>query len=258
MNGRQKIQTLVLMLLVLFGVTATATATTLSLDTGKSLNLEPGGSGVFTFSMTNDEGTLEESFVAWAMGLQVVPVGSVSGTMFFGSGPGAKSVNAPLGTEFTGALAQPSTNPMPFGDVEVTDPFVAQLASGASINGSTTYTLLNITALEFLGTVNSLASYNLGSLTLSASPDAAGTWAVYAVQQGASFYKTHWTNADLEDIDFGNFPRGLSGSNTSLQIGTISVTAVPEPSGLMLAGSAIVAAGWFGWRSRRNPTVVEA
>lgn len=209
-------------------------ATTLTLDTGKSLGLAPGGSGTFTFTTTNDAGAITENFLAWTIGIQVLPAGS------------------PVGTLTIGALSQPGTNPLPAGEVDLTQPTLATLAGGATINGTSQYYLTNASATGFLNTVDSNGFYNLGALSLSASGDAQGTWNVYAVQQGGSFYKTYWTDAALDDVDFGNLPRGSSGSNTSLLIGTVTVSAVPEPVAFALAGTGVVCAIWGARRLRKK------
>jgi hypothetical protein len=206
-------------------------AATLTLDTGKSASLLPGGTGSFTFSATNDAGAIDENFLAWVIGVQILPAGGNVGSLTIG------------------ALTQPGTAPLPAGEVEASN-FQATLASGASINGSTTYQLLSLAATEFLNTAASNSTYNLGTLSLTASGDAQGTWNVYAVQQGGNFYKTHWTDGGFEDIDFGNFPRGSSGSNTSLLLGIVSV--VPEPGTLALAGSALAGVAWVARRIRRR------
>jgi len=206
-------------------------ATTLTLDTGKSVSLSQGGSGSFTFSATNDAGAITENFLAWVIGLQILPAGGNVGSLTLGG------------------LTQPVTAPLPAGEVEVTN-FEATLANNASINGSTKYQLLSLAATEFVNTVASNSTYNLGSLSLTASGDALGTWNVYAVQQGGSFYKSYWTDAGQTDVDFGNFPRGSAGSNTALLLGTVSV--IPEPATFALVGSASVGLAWSAWRIRRR------
>lgn len=209
-------------------------ATTLTLDTGKSVSLSPGGSGSFTFSATNDAGAITENFLAWTIGVQILPAG----------------VN--VGSLTVGALSQPGTAPLPAGEVDLTQPSLSTLASGATINGSTQYYLTNASATEFLSTVDSNSSYNLGTLSLTASGDAQGTWNVYAVQQGGSFYKSYWTDAGQTDVDFGNLPRGSGGSNTSILLGTVSVVPVPEPGALALAGTALAGVAWAVRRNRRK------
>jgi hypothetical protein len=239
MNGHPRTSAAVAVALCLLALVATASATTLTLDTGKSLTLLQGGSGLFTFSASNDAGDITNNFFGWNIGFQVLPSGVTSGS---------------LNVE---ELFQPSVNPAVAGDLEFIQPDqVLLLANSASINGSTNFRSMSINSLDTLATLQGSTSYNLGNVSFSATLDAAGTWNVYAVQQADPFAKTFWTNGSLADVQFGNLPQ--SAGDSSVLIGTISVTAVPEPSSLLLAGSAIVAAGWFGWRSRRQPTVVEA
>lgn len=239
MDGSRKFAYL-LALVLFFGGVVPGSATTLTVDTGKSLELQPGGTGLFTFSATNDAGAISEDFLGWTMGFQVLPSGVTSGSLTVGE------------------LFNAATNPAVLGvEVEITQPNqIFVLANSGTINGSTGFRSMTINSLDTLATLQGSTSYNLGDLTFTASPDAAGTWNVYAVQQADPFAKTYWTDAALADGQFGNLPQ--SGGNSSVLVGTISVNAVPEPSSLMLAASAIVASGWFGWRSRRQPAVVEA
>ena len=62
-----------------------ARATTIYLDTSKLLNLSQGASGNMTFSFTNDAGYITSNFLAWTVGLQVLPSGSVSGNITLGT-----------------------------------------------------------------------------------------------------------------------------------------------------------------------------
>ncbi len=191
-----------------------AQATTIYLDTSKLLNLSQGASGNMTFSFTNDDGDITSNFLAWTLGLQVLPSGSVSG-------------NITLGT-----LSQSVFNPMPIGAFPDTiQPTLLTLAGGATINGSTRFYQIGMQTTVALGTLLSSTSYEMGTLGFTASAGALGTWNVYAVQQGGSSYQSFWTNGALTDTDFGNLPRGAG--NSSLLLGTITV--VPEPGSLALA-----------------------
>jgi hypothetical protein len=241
MNGRPRTSAVVAVALCLLALVATASATTLTLDTGKSLTLFQGGSGLFTFSATNDAGDISEVYLGWNIGFQVLPSGVTGGSLIVGE------------------LFQPAINPAVAGELEFIQPDQVLLLSGSAvINGSDSFRSMSINSTDTLATLQGSTSYNLGSLSFSATPDAVGTWNVYAVQQGPGFEKTYSTlfNEGFSDAYFGNLLP--SAGNSSVLIGTISVTAVPEPSSLVLAGSALMAAGWFGWRWRRQPTVVDA
>jgi hypothetical protein len=207
-------------------------ATVLSLDTGKSVTIQQSGSATFTFSATNDAGAITDNFLGWTIGFQVVPLGTTAGSLTVGS------------------LSQPLTNPMPAGSLDFTQPILATLANSGTINGLTQYYAMGVSSNDVLQTVNSLTSYNLGSVGFTASPTASGTWAVYAVQQSGALARSYWTDGVFSDSNFGNLPNT---GNLSVQIGTI--TAVPEPSTIALLGMSMASAGWYAWRTRRKVTV---
>jgi len=209
-----------------------ASATTLSLDTGKSLTLQPSTTGSMTFSFTNNAGAITDNFLAWTLGIQVLPAGSVSGTLTLGT------------------LTQPVTNPMPIGTYDSTQPTLLTLGGSGTINGSTNYYQINLTTTEALGTVLGNTSYNMGTLGFTASGAAAGTWNIYAVQQNAPFYESYWTDGSLTDTDFGNLPRGAG--NSSILLGTVTVSAVPEPGSLAAAAVTGGIAACCAWRRRRK------
>lgn len=223
----------ILFAIVAAALGATAEATVLSLDTGKSLTLQQGQSGSFTFSFTNDAGAITEDFVSWTLGIQLLPVAGATGSLTLG------------------ALAQPATSPMPVGAVDLSGPLAGTTFGNASINGTASFSQIVATATETVGTVASAASYNMGTVGVTASANALGTWNMYAIQQGGTAYQSYWTNASLTDTDFGNLPRGASTSvSGSLLVGTVTVSAVPEPGVVALAGSvgAVVAYVASRWR----------
>jgi len=217
---------------LLMAAAGPAGATTLTLDTGKAVTMAPGASGTFRFSATNDAGAITADFLGWAMGFQVRPSGVTSGSLTIGS------------------LSQSPVNPMPVGDLEFNQPLLLTLANTGTINGSTQFWAMSAASLDTLGTIAGSTSVNLGDLGITASPSADGVWNVYAVQQADPFAKTYWNNAVPADVQFGNLPQ--SAGNSSVLIGTITVTAVPEPSTMSLAGFAVVAAGWVARRRSRR------
>ena len=181
-----------------------AKATTIYLNTGNSLSLMPSTSGDITFSFSNNVGQIQSDFLAWTLGIQVLPSGSVTG-------------NVTLGT-----LTQSVSNPMPIGAFPDTiQPTLVTLAGGATINGVTTFYQIGMQTTVALGTLDSSTSYNMGTLGFTASGAASGTWNIYAVQQGGANYQSFWTDGSLTDSDFGNLPRGAG--NSSILLGTISV-----------------------------------
>jgi hypothetical protein len=211
-----------------------APAATLNLDTGKSLTLVQGASDTFTFSFTNTGGGLTEDFLGWILGIQVLPAGGNAGSLMLGT------------------LSQAAINPMPAGSIDITQPTLSTLAGGASINGTAQFYQIGTTLTEPPGgTILSLESYNMGDLGITASGDALGTWNVYAVQQGGANYQSYWTDVtSITDIDFANLPR-IDG-NSSRLIGTVTITAVPEPGTLgLLAAAALSAIVIHRRRARR-------
>jgi hypothetical protein len=226
-----KIRLIAAVAALVFGLqTIPASATTLSLDTGKSLVLNPGTSGSMTFSFTNNPGDINDNFLAYTLGIQVLPAGVVSGTVTLGT------------------LTQPVTNPMPIGTLDFTQPTLATLKSSGTINGTTNFYNINAATTTALGTVLGSTSYNLGTLGFTASGGAAGTWNVYVIQQGGADFQSYWTDGSILDSDFGNLPRGAG--NSSLLVGTI--TAVPEPGSLAVAGVAGMMAMGCVWGRRRK------
>ncbi len=181
-----------------------AGATSIYLNTGISLDLAPNTSGNFTFSFSNDVGQITDNFLGWTLGIQVLPSGSVSGDLTFGT------------------LTQSVTNPMPIGAFPDTiQPTLVTLADGGVINGTNKFYQIGMQTTVALGTLLGNTSYNMGTLGFTASGTVSGTWNVYAIQQGGSFYQSFWTDGSLTDSDFGNLLR--SGGNSSILLGTISV-----------------------------------
>jgi hypothetical protein len=217
-----------------------AHATNLTLDVGKTATVQQGSSGTFTFSATNDAGAIT-NFLGWTLGIQVQPAGTTSGTLSIGS------------------LLLPTSNPILTGtlgsNIDFTAPTLGTLTNSGTINGSTQFTFFGMSANDEARTVNSSASYNLGSVSFNASPNASGTWNVYAVQQqGAIAWKSYWTDDTLTDAPFANpIWQPAPSGNTSVLVGTI--TAVPEPSSLALLAAAVASAGWFGWKTRRSAKI---
>jgi len=253
MNGSHRITAAVTGCFLLLAQTIAASASTLSLDTGKALELQPGGSGVFTFTATTGAQDIED-FVFWAIGFQVVPTGSVAGTLSLGVPPGALPITSPVGTDFD-ALTNPVVNPI-LNDVtgfDFAQPKMLTLASSGTINGLTNFIGMGATAVDDIPLLSANTQYGVGSVSFSASADAQGSWTVFAVQQQGGSLKTYWIDEFNQDRPFENIPFA-SGGNYAIPIGTISV--VPEPSSLVLAASAVVAAAGFGWRRRRRNLVM--
>lgn len=221
-------------------------AATLSLETGKSLELQPGQSGSLTLSLSNDAGNVT-NFNGWVVGVQFLPTLGTTGSL-----------------SLTG-LTQPATNPAVTNNpgTPFVDPDLELFEFDGNplfVNGSDKFTLVSITSgiSSNVQTLLGSTSYNLGTLTFSASGDADGTWNLYAINPNElDGEKSWWYTNGLNSVSYGNLTMPGEGlPANSIQLGTISV--VPEPNSLVLAASAIVAGGWYSWRSRRKPALVEA
>ncbi len=220
--------------LVLFASLPAFATSIINLDTGISETVAPGSSGSFTFTMTNvGTSATPDNFIGWVLGIQLVPRVGNTGSLTVGS------------------LSGGATNPMPTGDLDITQPVLSTLGSSAVINGSTQYYFMGINTLDTLGTLAVGQTYEMGSLGLTASVDASGVWDVYTVQQNSPLFKTYYFDGSAIEQPFGNIPWviGSTGQgNYSLKLG--EVAAVPEPSTLAMLGFAGLGAGGYAWRRR--------
>lgn len=215
---------------------APALATPINLNTDLALSVNPGSTGVWTLSATNqDNGSIANGWNAFAVAFQVVPDAGATGTVTLQS-----AVNP---------LVNPS---IPSGSAG--QPFVGQGTFPQPINGTRDFTpvVLGYNGTSFT-TWASGQTYNLATITFSASANASGTWRVYASNPEDNFVdlpQTTWNLPNANDVFFGNVPF-VSGQTSTVQLGTIS--AVPEPRALALAGSAAALVGGYSvCRSRRT------
>jgi hypothetical protein len=237
MNGRKKIASFLAGSLLLLGQMMLASAGTLTLDTGISLQLSENGSGAFPFSVTSGATPLVDEFATWVVSFQVIPNGLVSGTLSIGSGAGAKPIDSPFPTEFQGlTLAANNSIFTPATGSSFAQPSVQILASSGTINGLGTYIGMSADAVDDYPVIAANTSYGLGDLTFSVVGGTPGdSWTVYAIQQQGANLRSYWFDDLGNDRPYENIPF-TSGGNYSIPLGTISV--VPEPSSLVLAGSA--------------------
>jgi hypothetical protein len=216
--------------LVLFASLPAFATSIINLGTGISETVAPGTSGSFTFTLSNvGTSATPDNFIGWVLGVQLVPRVGNTGSLTVGS------------------LSGGATNPMPFGDLDITQPVLSTLGNSATINGSTQYYFMGINTLDSLGTVAVGQTYEMGSLGLTASGDASGIWDVYTVQQNSPLFKTYFFDGGATEQPFGNLP-WVGGGNYSLKLG--EVAAVPEPSTLAMLGFAGLGAGGYAWRRR--------
>jgi hypothetical protein len=221
-------------LCVVVAALGTAThASPLNVDTGKILALNPGDTGTVTLSLTNENsGSPITTFNSWGFGLQLIPNIGATGTATLVSGS-LPAVNP--------ALADPEDPPL----------FSTGQTLNVAANGTTDYTLISSANQSALETTFALGqTYNIMDVDISLSPGATGSWSLYAVNDALGFGV--WLNSLGSPTNFGNLP-SVNGDGGTVLIGTVS--AVPEPSGILLAASALAACGWSRWRSRRATRV---
>lgn len=223
-----------LALVVAFAATP-ASATTLSVDTGKSLTLQPGTSGTLTLSITNDAGAITNNFAGWVLGLQLVPAVSTTGSIGYGT--------------LANAAVNPAI-PRSGSDIEASNESAA-FPAGTTINGLNSFQSLAIANLVDATTLLGSTSYNLGDLQITSSGDASGVWNVFAINlPSADGTKSYWFDAAFGENNYGNIAVPTTGNTTSVLLGTVTVTAVPEPGSLALA--AFGAGGVLAAMARRR------
>ncbi len=208
-------------------------ASPLNVDTGKTLSLNPGDTGTLTLSLTNENsGVPITTFNSWAMGLQLIPNMGATGTATLVSGA-LPAINP--------ALADPEDPPL----------FLTGQTLGVAANGTTDYTLVSSSNQSAAETTFALGqTYNIMDLGIEMSPGATGSWSLYGVNDANGFGV--WLSSAFSPTNYGNLP-SVNGDGGTVLIGTVS--AVPEPSGVVLAASALAAACWYTRRSRRVPSV---
>lgn len=201
-----------------------------------ALNLASGSSGSLTLAVENTgDATADVNFFQFAVMLIQT------------SGPGTLTLDA---------WNPPASNPLLGDPIEFTPLSGTQdLISPVTIDAVDYYSYYALQAANTDGTnwpLSAGASKNVGSITFSGLTDeeTVSTWDVYVVSQSYAspqFPPTFYANAALVPSDYGNLPAEDGGK---IKIGTVTVTAVPEPGTLTLA--AIGAAVAIGAATRRR------
>jgi|688.fasta_scaffold150647_3 hypothetical protein len=198
-------------------------ATPINIDTGKVLSMGAGANSSLVLSATNtNSGTSVTNFNGWTLGLQLLPQGGATGTV-----------------TMTG-ITNPATNQA----LTVPDtPTFFNSTLNTATNGTTAYKYVGISNVDNTTTTFALGqSLNLANLAVTSSAGAAGTWNLYAVNQSPS--QSAWLDVTGLGTDYGNLP---ATNGTSVLVGT--VTVVPEPGSLLLAGlSGVALCAAFGRR----------
>ena len=87
------------------------------------------------------------------------------------------------------------------------------------------------------GITHSVASVvSLNSLTFAASPSAVGTFGLYAIDEPS--WRTQWTDWSgtlATSQQFTNLAKGTTTAPGSLRLATLTVSAIPEPGGVLLS-----------------------
>jgi hypothetical protein len=198
-----------LILTVAAAGSAVAQADTLSLGTGISAtwnrDTQPLSSPVIQLLVSNSDNDLNAILYGVTLGLSFQPVGGATGSLQV-----ASVVDASTNPVFTAGIDTPTINPFPN-------------------DGYTSIGILN-SQENNVAVPQSLAG--LIGLTLSSS-NAVGTFDI--VVQPFSDGLSSWNNFDFDEFAFAN------ADTAALTIGQITVTAVPEPSGIALVATACLA-----------------
>jgi hypothetical protein len=207
-----------LILTVAAAGSAVAQADTLSLGTGISAawnrDTQPLSSPVIQLLVSNPDNDLSAFVYGVTLGLSFEPVDGATGSLQV-----ATVVNASTNPVFSSGIETPPT----------INPFV----------GYTSIGILNSQQNNVVVLPQSLAG--LIGLTLSSS-NAVGTFDI--VVQPFSDGLSSWNNFDFDEFAFAN------ADTAPLTIGQITVTAVPEPSGIALVATACLAGLAGGSRLR--------
>jgi hypothetical protein len=176
----------------------------------------PGQTQRFTLAIDTDGGPDFNRLFGMQVGFRIRPTAAATGTLSFGS------ATVPTTNQLFGAYFN--------NDTQISSP----------IGGTTVVTIENTPADDLLVT----GTKNAFDLTLQ-STDALGVFEIYAVPE----FTNYFSNDSIEGLNFANELTSTSQGDFYL-LGTVTVTAVPEPSSMALIGA--VAAVWGGARYRRR------
>jgi len=174
----------------------------------------PGETPRFTISIDTDGGPNLNGLFGMQVGIRIEAAPSSTGTLSFGS------------------ATIPTTN-------RLFDSYTGPIVSEPAV-GTTGVTIENFPASDLLV----IGPKNAFDFTLQ-SIDALGVFEIYAMPE----FTNYFTDDELEGVDFANLPTFESGGRFLL--GTVTVTAVPEPSSVALLGVVAAVCGGVRYRRRR-------
>jgi hypothetical protein len=190
---------------------------------GTPLTVNPGAvSAPVLLQISNTSSPQTTSLAALQVSLVIAPIGTTTGSVTF---------NSPTTQTFTPPAGQPPSY------------FLNGNSAGIDVVNSGT----TLRANDFANTAALIppGPSNLFQFDLLASPDATGTFGVYAVRGPG---ETLYTDGTPSDAFFTNVANGAG----TVQLAEVFVP-VPEPAGLLAAGVAgLLAAGWVRRRFAKN------
>jgi hypothetical protein len=211
---------------------ALAHADLLSVGTGLTITWDrtsaPSGSAVMTIPILNSNTSDPRGLSGWSLAIRIVPEAGATGTLAFGS------FSYPANE-----IISPSSNLTPAGS-----PALVTSANGVKVSASNSDLSVN--------GQNSVPATGAALFSVNyTSADAVGKFDIYAWNQ-TNGLGSYWVDQNGNNTGFTNIP-SASPSVNDLLLGTITVTATPEPGTMLLAFLASGGIATHLVRRRRRP-----
>jgi hypothetical protein len=185
----------------------------------------------------------------WSLELQIVPLTGATGTLAISNADFPTTGTDLLSGDAPGTLLSDlSLNNLLQDSNGVTQPAIINGVSSANV-----YSITNGNAAS-VNTIAPSGNSSLTTITLN-STNASGQFGIYAVNDNnLGSGDTSWANKSFVASSFTNLPDpGDTPANASfVQLGTITV--VPEPGSMILAGMAGLGMCGYGWRRKKSGT----